>query len=228
MDAMDLSSFFPKLYHMTAVENWETIQQYGLLSTSKLLDRFEVEDDRRFRLEYQRRPDSEILKHDVYGQAILRDNIPLIESRLKSCLQDGLTPKDWYAILNRRVFFWPTQERVMTLLNAAAYRSSHQLVIEVSTERLVTEYRDRIELSPMNSGATRPVAHPRGLGTFTALEEYDFEKWRRRRGPTRAVVEVTVLDAVEQLTEIATLVVRYDPTGTEEVVWRRQDRQCVE
>ena len=223
MDATDLSRFYPRLYHVTAVENWETIQQHGLLSTSTLLDLFEVDGNRRFRIAHQRRPDFVMLEHPVHGRAILRDNKPLIESKLNNCLKDGLTPKDWYAILNDRVFFWPTWQRVETLLKAAAYRSSRHLVIEVPTDQLIEGYSDRIELSPMNSGATVPFAHPRGLNTFTALDEYDFDEWRRKRGPGKAVVEVAVLDAVEGLTEVATSATCHDPTGTREVIWKRQN-----
>jgi len=63
---------------------------------------------------------------------VLRDNKPLSESKLAACLQDGLTPEDWYApedwyeILNGRLFFWPTSQRVETLLGAAAYSSIDQ------------------------------------------------------------------------------------------------------
>ena len=220
MNPKDLIRFHPNLYHVTDVENWESIRKHGLLSTSKLLDLFEVSGGRRFKLERQCRPNSVPLEHPVHGKAILRDNKPLAESRLESCLRDGLTPQDWYAILNCRVFFWPTWERVERLLGAAAYRWSHQLAIKVPTKRLLEACGDRIELSPMNSGATRPMAHPRGLGTFTALDDYKFEEWRRKRGPTKAVVEVTVLDAVGDIAELATSAICHCPSGDERVVWR--------
>ena len=221
MDVTDFVKHYPNLYHVTAIKNWEGIQRHGLLSTSMLLDRFEVDDERRHKVERERRVDFAVLNHPEHGMAVIRDNRPLIESKLRACLEDGLTPQDWYAILNRRVFFWPTLDRVKTLLGAAAYRTTPQLVIKVDTERLVKLYGDCIELSPMNSGATRPFAHPRGLSTFTSMEAYDFDARRKKSGLKNAIVEVAILDAVDNLVDVATSATRYDPNGPPRVTWRR-------
>jgi hypothetical protein len=43
------------LYHMAEDGSWESIRQIGLLSTSALLDRFEVEGERRYAIESTRR-----------------------------------------------------------------------------------------------------------------------------------------------------------------------------
>ena len=222
MDAADLIEFYPRLYHVTAVENWETIRQHGLLSTSTLLDLFEVDSDRRIRLEHQRRLDSELLVHPTHGQAILRDNKPLNESMLEKCLEDNLKPADWYAILALRVFFWTTCERLDLFLKS--YSDSDQLVIVVPTELLVKNHRDRIELSTINSGATRSVLHTRGLSTFVALSDFDFDAERRRlhRSREKVVAEVTVIGAIERLTEIASTAIGLSPSGSKEVMWQQR------
>ncbi len=46
-----LVSRYPVLYHMAEDGSWEGIQRLGFLSTSALLDRFEVRDERRFAIE---------------------------------------------------------------------------------------------------------------------------------------------------------------------------------
>ena len=44
MEIERLISRYPTLYHMAEDGSWESIQRHGLLSTSALLDRFEIED----------------------------------------------------------------------------------------------------------------------------------------------------------------------------------------
>lgn len=224
VEASDLIELCPHLYHVTACDNLGPILQHGLLSVSALLERFEDDDGVRAKRERQHRSGFETLEHPVHGRAILRDQNPLNESMLRRCLLDGLSPEDWYQILNQRVFFWPNCERVETLLRTRGYRSMRHLLIVVRTDRLIAAYSDRIELSPINSGATRSVEHKRGRSTFAALSDYDFDRWRReRRSRKKAVAEIAVRGAVEKLTRIATSAIRLDPDGTREVIWRGRE-----
>ncbi|HEV2742180.1 MAG TPA: hypothetical protein VGV91_03395 [Rubrobacter sp.] len=50
MDARQLAARHPVLYHMAEDGSRESIQRLGLLSTSALLDRFEVGGALRFRI----------------------------------------------------------------------------------------------------------------------------------------------------------------------------------
>lgn len=53
---------------------------------------------------------------------IIRDQKPLIESRLRDVRQNGMTPRDRYTLLNRKTFFWVSEKRFETLRNPRAYQ----------------------------------------------------------------------------------------------------------
>src|SRR5262245_53924072 len=101
---------------MAADGSWPSIASRGLLSATALLDLFEVPEPDRTEIEGSSRPDSVAIEHPRYGRAVIRDNKPLLESRLSGCLEDGLAPEDWYRLLNQRAFFWLTRKRVDKLL----------------------------------------------------------------------------------------------------------------
>jgi hypothetical protein len=195
MDAADLVSKYPRLYHMTDVGNWTLIRRHGLRSTTALLDLFEAHDDLRHRLESRRRPAPVRLFHPDHGSVLIRDQIPLQEEKLARCLID-MSVAEWLRLLNRKVFFWVSEHRVTRLLQARAYREREHEVVTLDTASLVAANNDAIALTPINSGATIFDARPRGAGTFMSIAEYPFEVFRRSRGPRDAVVELAVDYAV--------------------------------
>jgi len=111
-----LAELYPRLYHMAEPDSWESIRDLGLLSTSSLLDRFGITGEIRRTIE-RRRDRSHQIKHEKYGRAVIRDQLPIIESKLRASLQD-CSPEEWYAFLNGRVFFWLCEERLHVLLGA--------------------------------------------------------------------------------------------------------------
>jgi hypothetical protein len=122
------------------------------------------------------------------------------EKKLAGCLRDGLTPTDWYRILNGRVFFWLTEARLETLL--AAYRDRPQLVLEVDTAALLEKHGPRTALTPMNTGCTSPMAFPRGVESFLSPTDYPFEENKRKKGGrTKAIVELTVEYSVPDIVD---------------------------
>jgi hypothetical protein len=147
----------------------------------------------------KRRPASVPIQHPELGGAIVRDQIPLLDKDLEQCLLDGLTPLEWHARLNERVFFWTNYRRLVTLLSARAYRDQAHDVLEIDTRSLVAEYRSSIELSPMNSGCTRPWRHPRGKDTFLRIEEYPYRDRLKRGKKDDAVVELTVIGGIPDI-----------------------------
>jgi hypothetical protein len=204
----DLAQRFPRLYHMAADGAWESIAQHGLLSTSSLLDLFGYAGERRNRIEGAWRPESVTIRSPEHGNAVVRDQKPMDDSGLRRCLRD-MTPAEWYRLLNSRVFFWLTEERLDRMLTARAYRNELHLVLVVDTAGLLRAHHTRVALSPINSGATKPYPQPRGKHTFQRLPEYPFHELAAKRsgGGTDPVVELAVDHAVP---DIARHVVRLE------------------
>jgi len=199
----ELAETYPRLHHMADAQSWESIRKHGLLSTSSLLDLYELKDQKRADIETSRRPESVPILHDKHGRAVVRDQKPLIESKLRKALTD-CTLEQWYRLLNKYVFFWLTQERLQTLLCARAYRGQPHAVLTLDTLPFVRRYQNRIVLSPMNSGNTQPIAHPRGTATFQRMGVYPFKE-RAKYGDYYQVVELAVeggADVVESVLSV--------------------------
>jgi hypothetical protein len=187
----DIVGAAPVLYHMAAPGSWPSIQQHGLLSTEALLDLWGIKGKERADLLTSRRPRERVIEHEKYGKATIRDQKPMSDGQLTRCLQGGLTAKDWYRILNGKTFFWLTKDRLRTLMGC--YSGHPNLVLTVDTAELLKRHSRRVMLSPMNSGCTRPMPHPRGPNTFQTLAEYNFDLNRRKKGGrAKAIVEITV------------------------------------
>ncbi|WP_437911052.1 DUF7002 family protein [Sorangium sp. So ce327] len=199
---------YPRLYHMAEAGSWPGIMRHGLLSTSALLDLFEVHGPKRDAIESAHRPGSLTITHAVHGTAVIRDQKPMSDKALRRALGGSLSPSEWYRILNSMVFFWLTEKRLKRLLEAVEYRDRRQTVLTIDTARLLERHGDRVRLSPMNSGNTRPYPHPRGHDTFLPLSQYPFES-RKARG-LEAVVELTVGRSVP---DIRDLILRVEETG---------------
>lgn len=189
----------PVLYHMAERGSWPSIQRHGLLSTSALLELFTVDDEARAVIEARRRPKAVVLDHPELGRAVVRDQGPMDDRGLRQCLQDGLTPEDWYRILNARVFFWLTRSRLIRLLTARPYRDQDHDVLEVDAAALVRAYMSRVTLSPINSGATKPFPTSRGKGTFLPISEYPYAAWRTKRPTGERAVELAVTGGVPDI-----------------------------
>jgi hypothetical protein len=196
MTPEELSERHPTLFHITLPDAWDGIREHGLLPTSRLLDFFEVKGTERDRLESRRRPAAIPIHHPRLGTVVLNDQTPLSEAKLAQCLDDDLSPADWLMLLNRRVFFWSDEKGLLRLLRAKANRSRVTLVLEIDTLALASVYADKIEICPINSGATIHKPARRGLSTFTPLRELSYEDWSRKRGKRDKILEVTVLGGV--------------------------------
>lgn len=222
MNKEDLEEFFencPRLFHMAMDGSWPSIAKIGLRNTSSLLDTFEVPASQQEELLTKRRPSSVAIEHAKLGAAVVRDQIPLLDKDLEDCLLDGLTPLDWHQRLNERVFFWTNRRRLETLLNARAYRDQAHHVLEVDTRKLVDAYYDAIELTPMNSGCTRPWKHPRGTNTFRSIDDYPYQERRRGRSRDDIVVELTVIGGVPDIKDFTLGVTRMQKSEVSETVF---------
>ena len=192
-----LCARYPVLYHMATANSWVSIQQHGLLSTAELLRLFEIPESVQIPLLTSQRREGVLISHKEHGTATLRDQKPLSQKKLERCLTDCDAPT-WYQVLNERVFFWLTRERLKTLMSAKEYAGKPHVVIFLDTSSLLSQYERTIELAHMNTGNTLPFAHPRGKSTFRSLESYPYED-RKRLSDYSAVVELTVLNGVPDL-----------------------------
>ena len=194
MTPEELARLHPRLFHVTLAEAVDGIHRHGLLSTSRLLDLFEVEGRARAALEKCRRPARHVLDHPRHGRLVLNDNTPLAEAALAKCLDDGLRPADWYARLNARVFFWVDEDRVARFVAARANRGRDLAVLALDTLGVVRAHRERVALSAINSGSALRRAARRGKATFAPLGAHSYRAWqglRGRRTPDR-ICEVVV------------------------------------
>lgn len=218
ISADELAARFPLLYHMAQEGSWPSIRKHGLLSTSALLDLFEVTSEKRVQLESQHRPESVEISHDLHGHAMIRDQKPMSDSGLRRALQDGLRPEDWYRLLNARVFFWLSSERLRRLVEARAYRERRQTLLIVDARTLIERHPDRIVLSPINSGCTKPFPHERGTQTFQKMSEYDYAA---RKGKHDPIVELAVEYSVPDVQDLVIEVKEVGAGHDEKTIWKR-------
>ena len=199
MNEQELDSLLtdnPRLFHMAERGAWDGIRRHGLLSTSALLDLYDVRGKRRFALESERRDAIVPLRAPGLPRARLRDQLAMDDAGLRRCLQDGMCPKQWYECLNAKVFFWLTKERLDRLSGARSYRDEEREVLVLDSRGLVAAYRDQIWLCPINSGATKPMPAPRGRTTFSRIGDYPYDQRPRRERVVELCVDYEVKDVV--------------------------------
>lgn len=196
-----ISERWPRLFHMAEAGSWDAIARHGLLSTSALLDLFEVSDPLRAEIESARRPESVEIEHPEFGSAWIRDNKPINETVLRRTLV-GMTESEWYRTLNKRVFFWLTEERLDRLRAAPPYAPRPHDILTVHTGALLERYGPAVELAHLNTGAVHPSAnYPRGAGTFQPIPSYPWTA-RVKANATEPIVELTVPYAVPDIASL--------------------------
>lgn len=216
----ELISIYPRLYHMAEDGSFPSIRDHGLMSTTALLDAYGISGDRRLAIEERRRPTSvEITKHGL-PKAIIRDNKPMSDSALQKCLQDELTPFQWYKTLNGKTFFWLHKKRLHRLLAAKTYRNQPHTILTFDTASVVASHRDNILLSPINSGSTIMNPRPRGKDTFMKIADYPFAERRKTRSLENALVELTVAYSIPDIAGHLLAAQRVNGDKIEDL-WRR-------
>ncbi|MFT4510342.1 DUF7002 family protein [Caballeronia sp. 15711] len=189
MEIDKLIEVYPRLYHMAERGTWDSIRARGLLSASAVLDHFRLTGEDRTRYESVQRPAKMEVVAGHPEKIVLRDQKPMPHNRLLVALQDGITPEEWYRIINAKVFFWATKERLLGLLNARDYRALEHDVLTIDAAPFIQAYRDQIWLCHMNSGNTWPMPHRRGADTFRRIPDYPAGSSGK---PVRPVAELVV------------------------------------
>ena len=166
---------YPELFHMAHRDSRDMIEKYGLLSTTRLLELFEVDAQERLRLTTTRRKNYEAI-NTQHGEVHIRDNGPIHQKVLDEWLED-MSSDEWFTLLNSMVFFFPSEEHFDVLRKASAYRDDKHLKLVFDTRRLLDIYRDEVLISPINSGEARKTHGVdrralRGNKTFQKIDDY--------------------------------------------------------
>ncbi len=198
MTVDEFCATYPRLYHMAEAAMWPSIQRHGLLSTSALLDLYGVTGERRAAIERQRRADFIAVDHATHGQVLIRDQKPMSDATLAPVLVD-MTPAEWYALLNERVFFWVSEERLRGLLSA--YRHRDNLVLVLDTAKVMARHAARTTLSTINSGYSRRWAVRRGRDTFKSIADFQITETVAGKRVRRTVVECAVSGGMTNVEE---------------------------
>jgi hypothetical protein len=201
-----LSRLHPTLYHMAEDGTWPSIRDKGLLSTQAIVDLYRPDDATRAQILSAVRRRKITLTSAGLGPVTIRDQLPA--KFLEACMTEGARPAEFLHALNSRVFFWLTEKRLKTLLNAKHYRLLKHTVLHVDTAALVQAYPDRVQLAPYNTGSMHvPGAPKRGPDIFSNLADYPYDEWTAKRGKTGdAIVELTVHYAVPDISSFVTKV----------------------
>jgi Family of unknown function (DUF7002) len=202
-----------RVYHMTEAANWPLIKRHGLLSTSRLLDLNAVAGTEREALERSQRTHAATLPNG----AVIRDQVPMPPAALARCLRGGIAPADWYAELNRRVFFWVDPARLNRQRRACG--ATAQVVLVVDASAMLARHGARAALTAFNTGNARRKPAPRGRATFVPYTDWLESRWLseaetlgiRARPRSHAPVEVAILEAVEDIGDFIVAVRRLEP-----------------
>lgn len=169
MDTRDFVRNRPRLFHAALGANLLLIRKHGLLSTSALLDLADhSHQGRRRSLESGRRNEvSELLLEDG-STAYLRDNKTICDKQLHRLLPTGTPISAWYEELNRRVFFWVTDDDATRFLGH--YRDYSQVLLIFDSGRLLELLGSRVTVTTFNTGVTFNNV-PRGPNSFLRIED---------------------------------------------------------
>ena len=165
----------PFLYHLTDRENLPSILERGEIWSAELLCKSAFTSNKKRKTFLRtKRPEHTLIV--VNGKDIrIRDQKPISMTVLQRSLSNGWQAEDFIEHLNKRVFMWPTLNRLIRHFNR--YRHENPVIIRVSSEEIFN-VNEVIEFAPINSGATR--CHPsyngnaptRGKETFLPSNQY--------------------------------------------------------
>lgn len=161
-------------YHVADIRNWKSIEVHGLLSSQSLVERSSNVDRSVLR---RHRPDKVYLDCGAF----IRDQSAMPRNSIKRALRSGVTPEDWFELLNSKVFFWLDLKRLN--LYRAACKSEKQVVLAIDAGRLLEAYASVASVSPIESGNAVPAAAPRNLTTFVAHEKWVENGWDSEEVP---------------------------------------------
>lgn len=203
MSAMSSAALPARVYHLAEAANWSSIQRLGLLPAATLIERagWPASRAREWRSAHTILP----------GGAEIRDQRPMPAPALLRALV-GLTPAEWYGLINARVFCWLDPERLNRQCAACGPRP--QIVLTLDTAALLARHADAAAVSPINTGNARRAPARRGRATFVPVAQWARDGWAteaaalgtRPRSRSHAPVELTFAEPLPAATLRAALV----------------------
>jgi hypothetical protein len=128
---------------------------------------------------------------------------------LSTCLDPGLSPQDWYDLVNGHVFFWFNHERVQR--HGVALRGRAQVLLTIDANALVASYEKSAYVTPFNIGNARRSPALRGRRTLCPVSSWRQHGWKlelppggRERNPRHVPAELLVKDAVPDIMRFIT------------------------
>ena len=235
-ELMEMVATYPRLYHLTARDSWDSIKKNGLLSTSMLLSRCKTPREQRNTICQKPRANSVPIENpEISLKATIRDQEPLYDSFLKIQLEKQrakITPKQWHERQNRRVYFFLSKKR----LEKFSKQYPNEDMLEINTRSLVAAHCCQIELCAYNSGYNKreenmlenPSYYKRHDDMFLPLKDYPYRFWQKHNKVP--VNELTVLNGVLDIAFHAIKVVRMhkdeEPEVLEESCHTNQPKCC--
>ena len=168
----------PRAFHIADAENWPSIRQSGLLSTGRLIARDRLQGDAALPFAGHRTTGMRLP-----SGVLIRDQSPMPPDALRRCLDVGLTPQDWYDLVNAKVYFWLDRERLERHLAACGARA--QVLLAIDLQALLARHGRAAFLTPFNVGNARRRPASRGRRSFVPLAAWLADRWGSEAEPGR-------------------------------------------
>jgi hypothetical protein len=199
-------------YHLVDASNWASVQNHGLMSARRLM---EVCGGTECDASRHHRPASRRLVSGV----LIRDQRPMPPKALMRCLRSGLTPEDWFELLNSKVFFWLDPKRLNR--QRLACGASPQVALVVNASSLLMKYGGLATVTPINTGNALRSPAPRNLTTFVPFQRWLVDGWAyedipgtRPRPRSHRPIELTISEAVPDILDYVMAAVPLSPGET--------------
>ncbi len=159
------------LYHLAETTNLASIQMYGLMSTERLAARVGWSTAEREAFLATHRPRDVVLPNGTF----IRHQAPMPPALLGPALHAGLTPADWYRIINGHVFFWFDRARMERHRAACGGRPQTLLVFDAT--EVLRAYGERTFVARFNLGNARRRAVSRGVSSLVPYTRFVRDGW---------------------------------------------------
>jgi hypothetical protein len=188
-----LSSFFehyPRVFHVSLCPRSSTIKSAGLFSAAGLLACSALSSEEREHILFSQRKTTLILQTD-FGETVLNDQFPLPAKALLRCL-NGISPQDWYAEMNERIFFFLNEDKARSFGSVRADKLPARTLLCLNSKNLIAGLEDDFELCAFNSGNAMRRAVRRDRNSFQTIDKYPLIERARKYGWHHAVSELSI------------------------------------